>query len=109
MKCFDSTRQLRLAAELSGKQELKPLKHRGTKQRRQQVEDVVDFRLLFSLRFYFFPLRFKVLLFLARESVFGIAVALAARSNNTATCAIAALSVPMPSGVFAFVPTRSGF
>jgi hypothetical protein len=29
MKCFDLTRQLRLAAELRKKQELKPLKHGG--------------------------------------------------------------------------------
>lgn len=26
-------------------------------------------------------------------------------SSNTATCAMAALSVPMPSGVFALIPT----
>jgi hypothetical protein len=28
--------------------------------------------------------------------------------SNTATCAIAALSVPMPSGVLALIPTWSG-
>jgi hypothetical protein len=40
---FRSTRQLRLAAELRKKQELKPLQHRGTEELEgKQVEDVAD-------------------------------------------------------------------
>ena len=49
---------------------------------------------------YSLPLRFKVFCFFARELLFGADPTLPAPSNSTATCAIAALSVPMPSGVF---------
>src|SRR5882724_11324758 len=54
-------------------------------------------------------LRFKVLPFFLRAPFLGSDCSVAARSSNTATCAIAALSVPMPSGVFALIPTWVGF
>src|SRR5882724_2972271 len=68
-----------------------------------------DFSLSYVYSFSLQVLRFKVLPFFLRAPFLGSDCSVAARSSNTATCAIAALSVPIPSGVFALIPTWFGF